>query len=320
MSEFNAVGVVGAGNYGMAIAQCFSKKVLDVLLISNLEASLDGLNERLRNITSNSECRLADNIGYTDDFSRAGGCALIFIAVPAAAVADVCRQIRDFGIDAPLVICSKGFDGKNGRLLSAVVEEMLPNQFLVLSGPSFAGEIARGLPAAVNVAGKDHELSERVAVSLSSDSFKIKPIDDYIGLQVSGAMKNALAVGCGILSGLNLGESAVAQFIVNGFREMGELALALGGRRESFWEVGGLGDVVLTCTSRQSRNIALGKHLAVGGDLDSAAGCLAEGVFTIKAVPVIEKKNGVKLPLFSELHSVVYGNRDLRKFSVAVLK
>jgi glycerol-3-phosphate dehydrogenase (NAD(P)+) len=320
MSIFNRIGIVGAGSYGTAIGQCFSKRVEDVLLISNLKVSLDELNQLLQKVTSIPECRLNANIDCTNDFSRACGCDVIFIATPASAVVDVCHEIRRYEVDTPVIICSKGFDAENGRLLGAIIEEMLENPFLVFSGPSFAGEIAGGLPAAVNIAGKDRRLSQNVAASLSSKFFRIKPIDDYIGLQVAGAMKNALAVGCGILSGLNLGESAVAQFIVDGFHEMMELAVALGGRRESFFELGGLGDVVLTCTSCRSRNITLGKHLAADGNLKDCADCLAEGAFTIKAIPIIEEKNRLKLPLFSALYSIVYGSMDLQKFVATVFE
>lgn len=306
--------MVGAGSYGLAITQCFSKKVQEVILIGNGATSRKEVDQLYSSSLAPGDV-LGANVSYVNDFDRVRECELIFIAVPAAAALDVCGKIREANAQAPVVSCSKGFDLVNGRLLSTAMEEVLTNEIVIFSGPSFACEVARGLPAGVNIAGKNRSLTQEISQALSSDSFRIEPLDDYVSLQVAGAMKNALAVGCGIVSGLKYGESGVALLIVDGLKEMVTLSAALGGRQESFHELCGVGDVVLTCTSKQSRNVIFGEYIASGGGIDHWNGNLAEGAFTIGAIPLLEKNSSLKLPLFSELHEVVYARRPFGYFS-----
>jgi glycerol-3-phosphate dehydrogenase (NAD(P)+) len=306
MFSFNKVGVIGAGSYGTALAQCFSKRAKEVLLVSDTKVITSNINTLHMNLKALCGASLNMNISCTDDFSEIRDGDIIFIAVPVSAVLLVCQQIKESRIRAPIVLCSKGFDIENARLQSDLFEEILDNDYAVLSGPSFASEIAQGLPAEVNIASKNHELSNRIAESLSSEMFKMEVIDDYIGLQVAGALKNVLAIGCGILSGLKLGNSAIAKLIVNGLQEMADLAVPLGGKKETFLRLGGIGDTVLTCTSRQSRNILFGEHLAAGGGVDNWHGPLAEGVFAAKVIPPLEKKHGVNLKIFSEIYRAIH--------------
>ncbi|MDR2267888.1 MAG: NAD(P)H-dependent glycerol-3-phosphate dehydrogenase [Holosporaceae bacterium] len=314
MRVFSKIGVVGAGSYGLAITQYFSRKVQEVILIGNGVTSREEV-DQLYSSTIVSGETLRANVSYVNDFCRAQECELIFIAVPAAAVLDVCEKIREADVKAPIVSCSKGFDMANGRLLSVSMEKILTNDIIIFSGPSFASEVARGLPAGVNIAGKNRELAQEISLAFSSDSFRIETLNDYISLQVAGAMKNALAVGCGIVSGLKYGESGIALLIVDGLKEMIALSMSLGGRQESFFELCGVGDVVLTCTSKQSRNVIFGEYIAGGGDMNNRNGNLAEGTFTIGAIPLLEKNSNVKLPLFSELHKVVYERKSFCYFS-----
>ncbi|MDR2158219.1 MAG: NAD(P)-dependent glycerol-3-phosphate dehydrogenase [Holosporaceae bacterium] len=306
MFSFNKIGIIGAGSYGTAIAQCFSKKAEEVLLVSDVKVIAANINKLHMNLKALCGASLSVNVACTNNFSEVNDSDIIFIAVPMAAVSLVCRQIKESRIKTPIVLCSKGFDIENARLQSDLFEEILDNDYAVLSGPSFASEIAQGLPAEVNIASKNNELSNRVALSLSSEMFKMEVIDDYIGLQVAGALKNVLAIGCGILSGLKLGNSAIAKLIVNGLHEMAQLAVSLGGKKETFSKLGGIGDTVLTCTSRQSRNILFGEHLAGGGSIDNWNGPLAEGVFAAKIIPIFEQKYDISLKILSEIHRVVY--------------
>ncbi|MDR1375366.1 MAG: NAD(P)H-dependent glycerol-3-phosphate dehydrogenase [Holosporaceae bacterium] len=314
MRVFSKIGVIGAGSYGLAIAQCFSKKINEVILIGNGATSRDAVNQLYSNVIAPGNA-LGSNVVYVNELSDAQECELIFIAVPAAAVPDVCKKIREANIKAPVVSCSKGFDLVNGRLLSVAMEEILSNEIIIFSGPSFASEVARGLPAGVNIAGKNRELAQKISRALSSDFFRIEPLDDYVSLQVAGAMKNALAVGCGIVSGLKYGESGIALLMVDGLKEMMTLSAAWGGLRESFFELCGVGDMVLTCTSQQSRNVIFGEYIAAGGYIDHWKGKLAEGAFTIGAISLLEKNSGIKLPLFSELREVVYAHKSFCYFS-----
>ncbi|MDR0556030.1 MAG: NAD(P)H-dependent glycerol-3-phosphate dehydrogenase [Holosporaceae bacterium] len=301
------IGIVGAGNYGTAIAQCFSRKAEEVLLISIEDAVTTNIEKLRMNMKSLPGVLLNPNISCSSVFSRIQCCDVVFLAVPLAAVASVCRQIKDNGaISSPVILCSKGFDVENGRLQSDLFEDVLGNDYAIFSGPSFAREIAQGLPAGVNIASKKCELAMNVAESLSSEMFKIEAIDDPVGLQVAGALKNVLAIGCGILSGLKLGNSAIAKLITEGLGEMSAMAIALGGKGETISKLGGVGDTVLTCTSRQSRNVLFGEYLAADGDRDEWTGPLVEGAFASRAIPAFCRKLHLDLGIFSCIHSIIY--------------
>jgi glycerol-3-phosphate dehydrogenase (NAD(P)+) len=319
VTSLKKVGIVGAGCYGTAIAQCFSKKANEILLVSNLKAIASPINKLSMNLGALPGVSLSSNIVCTDIFPQIRGCYVIFLALPVSAVSAVCRQIKEHEIKAPVVLCSKGFDVENGRLQSDLFEEILDNDYAIFSGPSFAHEIARGLPAGVNVASKNTELSKCISESLSSPMFKIEVIDDYIGLQVAGALKNVLAIGCGIFSGLKLGNSAIAKLIVDGLREMSELAVALGGKLETFSALGGVGDTILTCTSRQSRNVLFGEHLAAGGCLDDWNGALAEGAFTSKAIPLFERSHNLSMKIFSGIYWIIHKKKNLSEAITEIL-
>ncbi|MDR2724349.1 MAG: NAD(P)H-dependent glycerol-3-phosphate dehydrogenase [Holosporaceae bacterium] len=305
------IGIIGAGCYGTAIAQCFSRRAKEILLISRSKTVASAINELHMNPQAFPEITLAPNIICSDVFFRIQDCNVIFFALPVAAVLAVCKQIKEYEIKAPLILCSKGFDVENCQLQSDLVEEILDNSYAILSGPSFAHEIARWLSAGVNIASKNAELSRHISESLSSATFKIEVVDDYIGLQVAGALKNVLAIGCGVFSGLKLGGSAITKLIVDGLHEMADFAVAMGGKKETFFELGGIGDTILTCNSRQSRNVLFGEHLASGGHPDNWTGALAEGVFTAKAIPLFMQKYNLSLKIFPEIYRMIYERRNL---------
>ncbi|MDR2646472.1 MAG: NAD(P)H-dependent glycerol-3-phosphate dehydrogenase [Holosporaceae bacterium] len=311
MISLEKIGIVGAGCYGTAIAQCFSRKAKEILLVSDSKTTASSINKLHMNLSALPGIPLNSNISCTDIFSEIQSCSIVFFALPVSSVLLVCKQIREYEIKAPLVLCSKGFDVENGRLQSDTVEEILGNSYAVLSGPSFAHEIARGLPAGVNIAGKNMKLSRHIAECLSIPTFKIEAIDDYIGLQVAGALKNVLAIGCGVLSGLKFGNSAISKLIVDGLREMAELSNVLGGKKETVFELGGIGDVILTCTSQQSRNVLFGEHLATGGHLKNWTGALAEGISSAKAIPIFERNYNISMKIFSEIYKAIHESKNL---------
>ncbi|MDR1333777.1 MAG: NAD(P)H-dependent glycerol-3-phosphate dehydrogenase, partial [Holosporaceae bacterium] len=313
MISFEKVGVIGAGSYGTAIAQCFSRKAKEVLLVSDNEDVSVLINELHMNPNFIPGVLLSENISCTCSFSQIKNSDIIFVAVPVSAIVSVFQQIKQRGITVPIVLCSKGFCIENGSLQSTVFEEILDNEYAIFSGPSFAHEISRGLPAGVNIAGKNYELSVRVAECLASKMFHIEPINDHIGLQVAGALKNVLAIGCGIFLKLNFGNSAVAKLMVDGLREMSELAVALGGQQSTIYGLGGIGDAILTCTSRQSRNILFGEHLASGGTIDNWCGPLAEGVFAASVIPMLEQNHDINLKIFSQIHKIIHEKKNVMK-------
>ncbi|MDR2107324.1 MAG: NAD(P)H-dependent glycerol-3-phosphate dehydrogenase [Holosporaceae bacterium] len=311
MVSYNKIGIVGAGCYGTAIARCFSSKAKEILLVSDVKIITSLINKFHANIKALCGTALSANVSCTDRFSDICDVDIVFVTVPTAATAKVFAQMAEYKIKAPAVLCSKGFDIENGCLQSDLFEKISGKNYAVFSGPSFAEEIADGLPAEVNIASPNGELSRKIAESLSSFVFKITPLDDYRGLQTIGALKNVLAVGCGIFSGLKLGNSAVARLITDGLKEAAKLIVLLGGKETTLAEAGGIGDVILTCAGRKSRNILFGEHLAAGGNVASWNGPLAEGASAAKMIPIFERKYDVRLKVFSGIYKAIYENRCL---------
>lgn len=305
--SYKKIGLIGAGCYGTAIAQSISERTDEILLITDSEAIKADINDlHISKVLGNAP--LNANISCDMDYSTIKDAEIIFITVPVGAVTTVCNLIKQNEIKAPVILCSKGVDTEDARLISEMVSDIIDNELFVFSGPSFATEAVRGLPFGVNLAGKNTDLTRKIAKQLSSTNCTIKPISDYIGLQVSGAFKNILAIGCGMKRGAKLGNNAIAKFIVEGIEEMATLAVAIGGKKDTFFELGGIGDIILTCTGAQSRNGLFGEYLANGGTLDSWKGALAEGAFAAKAIPLFAEKYRVKFQIFEEIYRAIYNN------------
>lgn len=297
------IGIIGGGCYGTALAQCFSRVGDRVLVAEKNSEIVKSVNDLRENTVSLPGIRLNDNIFYTTNEKALNDSEVIFIVVPTNFVSSACEQLEGFG--GTVILCSKGFDLENRRLLSDLVAEQLPNELFVLSGPSFSSEIARDLPAKVNLAGDDFDRCSKLAKKLSSKNFKIEPIPDMVGLQVAAALKNVLAIGCGILYGRNLGQNAIAQFIVKGIQEMEQISEFLGGRAETFSKVGALGDIILTCSSLQSRNMSFGKFIAEGGSLEDWNGQLAEGIFSSKFIANLKYSGKILYRIYQVIHGQI---------------
>ncbi len=308
------IGIIGGGCYGTALAECFSRVSNEVLVVEKNPQIIDSVNRNHENSVSLPGISLGKNIVYTSDENELNDAEIIFLAVPTNFIKSACECVKNPA--TPVILCSKGFDLENERLLSDLVEDQLSNDIFVLSGPSFAAEIAKNLPATVNLAGKNFEKCVEISTKLSSKNFKLEPIEDMIGLQVAGALKNVLAIGCGILHGKNLGQSAAARFMVEGIQEMTQIAESLGGCAETFSKIGALGDIILTCSSLQSRNMSFGKFLADGGSLKIWNGPLAEGIFAAKFIPNLR----CSAKIFQKIYQVIYGQITVDEFLESVFK
>lgn len=303
--SYGKIGFIGAGCYGTAIAQSISARADKIALITDSEEIKADINDaHVSKVLGNAP--LNTNLSCDMDYSAIKDAEIVFITVPVGAVTTVCNLIKKNEIKVPVILCSKGVDTENARLISEMVSDIIDNELFVFSGPSFASEVVRGLPFGVNLAGRNMDMATEISVRLSSPICTIKPIADYIGLQIAGAFKNILAIGCGMKRGAKLGNNAIAKFIVEGVEEMAALAIAMGGKKETFFELGGIGDIILTCTSEQSRNGAFGAHLACGGTLDSWNGPLAEGAFAAKIVPLFAEKYHIEFTVFEEIYRAIY--------------
>lgn len=229
-------------------------------------------------------------------------CNLLLVATTTAGLRPTLRQLTAAGNATPLVWLCKGFDGESDQLPHQIAAEELPATTLraVLSGPSFAAEVARGLPAALTLASHDPEFASRVALELHDSALRIYTSDDIIGVEVAGAVKNIMAIAAGISDGLGLGGNARAALITRGLAEITRLGLKLGGRLETFMGLAGAGDLVLTCTGDLSRNRSVGLKLAQGaalGQILRDLGHVAEGVYTARAVHRLARELGVDMPI-----------------------
>ena len=304
------IGVIGGGAWGTALSTVARANGHDVVLWARETDVVDAINGEHRNTLFLPEVELDPAIRATGDMAQAARAEVLLLVAPAQYLRAVCTELEphlESGV--PLVICTKGIERESCRLMSEVVAEVLPEAPLaVLSGPTFATEVAQGLPAAVTLACAESDLGRRLAEGLGSPAFRPYLSDDVVGAQIGGAVKNALAIACGIAHGRALGASAGAALLARGMAEMLRLAVAKGARPETLSGLSGLGDLVLTCMSEQSRNTSLGIALGQGASLDgvlSARNSVAEGVATADAVTLLARRLEVDMPICTAVDGIV---------------
>ena len=315
------IGVVGAGAWGTALAQLAGASGEPVTIWAREEEVARAINDRHENSVFLAGIALSPSISATTDAHGLDGCDALLIVAPAQYLGQVLASID---VDrSPLVLCAKGIEGSTGRLMSEVARDVHPKApIAVLSGPTFAHEVARGLPTAVTLACDDATLAQRLADRLASPSFRPYRSDDVIGAEIGGAVKNVVAIACGVVAGLGLGENARAALIARGFAEMTRFGVARGGRAETLAGLSGLGDLVLTCSSRQSRNFSLGFALAQGtpaGDVVGQGQTVAEGAFTAPVLALEAARLGVDMPVVAAVCGLIEGQVTARKAVEALM-
>ena len=306
------LAVIGAGAWGTALAIVASRAGLIPVLWARDPDVVAAVNVRHENRTYLPGIALDPAVAATDDVRAAVADAdAALLAVPAQFLRGVLaclRRVLPQGL--PLLHCAKGIEAGSLALMSQIGTEMLPaSPFAVLSGPSFAAEVARGLPTAVTVASADATLGESFTAALGSSRFRPYLSPDPIGAEIGGAVKNVVAIACGIVVGRGLGDNARAALITRGLAEMIRLGLAIGGRAETFAGLSGIGDLVLTCSAVQSRNYALGLALGLGQSLDDALGgrrSVVEGVATAAAVTGLAARFGIEMPISEAVDAVLH--------------
>ena len=316
--EFSSAGVIGAGAWGTALAQTAGCAGLDVLLQAREPEVVDSIRARRVNDTFLPDVVLGDRVQVTPDLADLADRDLILAVPPAQHLRGVMRAFAPhYRPGTPIILCAKGIERGSQKLMTQVLEEEIPGATVaVLSGPSFAADVARGLPTAVTLACEDAALGEALMTALSAPAFRPYLATDLIGAEAGGALKNVLAVGAGIVEGRNLGRSAHAALITRGFAEMTRLAVALGGRAETVAGLCGLGDLVLTCSSPMSRNMSLGLALGQGQTVEQAlAGkrSVAEGYESAPAVRDLAARLGVETPICEGVAAVLAGETTVEQ-------
>ena len=306
--------VLGAGSWGTALAILLARNGHDTLIWGRDEAVLAAIAERGSNDKYLPGPQVPDRLAVEPDFARAVESATnCLVAVPSHAF----RVIVDAFAATPaahrgMLWATKGLDPSSGRLLHEVAAERLPAgvPLGVLSGPTFAGEVARRLPTAVTLAATDAGFAAQWASRLANSRFRIYTGDDLVGVQIAGAVKNVLAIAAGIADGLGFGANARAALVARGLAEMVRFGEAAGGRTATFMGLAGLGDLVLTCTDDQSRNRKFGLALARGaspGEAAATVGQVVEGVETSARVMSLARRFGVEMPICEQVRDVVTG-------------
>ncbi len=316
MSSFKHAGVIGAGAWGTALAQVCARAGLRVTLQARETEVVESIVARRENTLFLPGVVLEPEIAAVADMAGLASCDLILAVAPAQHLRSALKALAPhLRSGVPVVLCAKGVEQGTLKLMSEVAAEVLPAAPLaVLSGPSFAGEVARGLPTAVTLACEDEALGRRIIEAIAIPAFRPYLAADMIGAEAGGAVKNVLAIACGIVEGKGLGRSAHAALITRGFAELTRLAMALGAKAETVAGLCGLGDLVLTCSSPQSRNMSVGLALGRGMTLQEAlAGKLsvAEGVASAPAVRDLAARLGVEMPICQAVAAILAGEAEV---------
>lgn len=315
-SAINKIGIVGGGAWGTALAVACAAAGREVVLWARESAVVEAINGEHRNTMFLPDAALDPAIRATSDFADVAAMDAVLLVAPAQFLRATAAELAAHWSDgAPAVICAKGIEQGSGALMSEVVAEALPQaRQAVLSGPTFAAEVAKGLPTAVTLACEDAELGSALVTALGTATFRPYLAHDIVGAEVGGAVKNVIAIGCGIVSGRSLGSNARAALITRGLAEIMRLGRSLGAQVETLMGLSGQGDLVLTCSSEQSRNMSLGAALGRGerlSDILSLRNSVAEGLSSAPAVVALAERLGVDMPISAAVNAILHEGADV---------
>ncbi len=306
MASFNSVAVIGAGAYGTALACAARRAGRDVTLFARSAAAVAQIkatrqNPKLPGIS------LDAGIGTTADMAEAARADIILLATPAQSLREAATALAPLlKASTPVVACAKGIERGTHKFMTEVIAEAIPDAIpAILSGPNFADDVARGLPTAVTLASKDEKLASALVQALGSATFRPYHTTDVRGVEIGGAAKNVLAIAAGIVVGRELGASALAALTTRGFSELARLGRACGARSETLAGLSGLGDLILSCASPQSRNFAFGIALGRGEQPDRSK--LAEGEFTAPVLIELAASQNVDMPVSNAVAAILGG-------------
>lgn len=315
----NEVGVIGAGAWGTALAVIAARVGNHVTLWSRNQTVLSTIEHSRVNEVYLPDVFVDPQIELTGNLQDLRGMDVILLAVPSQYIRTICIQLADLIKGAvPIIICAKGIEKGSLLFMHELVRSVLPdNPIALLSGPNFAHEAAKGLPTATTLACADTELGNQLQHAIGGKYFRPYLSDDLMGTAIGGAVKNVIAIACGMADGAGLGENAQAALMTRGLAEMQRLCLARGGRMETLMGLAGLGDLVLTCKSRSSRNYTLGynlgKGLPVGQAMQEQRRGVIEGVETAESIQQIASKQNLPMPICTGVYEVLRGEKTMKE-------
>lgn len=316
------IGIIGAGAWGTALAQVLRRAGQEVAIWAREPDVVAGINRDHQNNLFLPGIALDPAIRADGDIGTiVRDAEILLLAVPSQFLRAACRHVGRTGV--PVVICAKGIETGTAAPMSDIVAAELPGApIAVLSGPTFAAEVAAGLPTAVTLATRDPALGPSLVAALGTRNLRPYLTDDVIGAEIGGAVKNVLAIACGIVEGRRLGDNARAALITRGLAEMVRLAVAKGGRAETLMGLSGLGDLVLTCTATQSRNYSLGLALGRGRalkDILAERVSVAEGVDSAASAAVLAKRLGIDMPITDAVDAILHRGAPIDDVVAALL-
>ncbi len=307
------INIIGSGGWGTAVAIMLAKNGHDVLLWSYLKEESENLKKYRENKPFLPGIVLPDNISFTSDISECGEADLIITATPSHAIRSTAKALAPYVKEGQLILnISKGLEDKTYATLSQVLKEELPMcKIAVMSGPSHAEEVSRGIPTTNVVAAPTEVIANKIQDIMSGPAFRVYINTDMIGVELGGSLKNVIALSAGILDGMNLGDNTKAALMTRGIVEMSRLGVAMGAKSETFNGLSGIGDLIVTCTSMHSRNRRAGILIGQGKTCEEATNevkMVVEGVKTCKAAKELADKLGVEMPIVNETYKVLFEN------------
>jgi len=324
-APFTSIGVIGGGAWGTALASLCAANGVATTIWARETAVVSAINDRHENTEFLPGVPLPKTLRAAESLGMAADCEAILFVVPAQFARPVFAELRDAtgGRPVPVALCSKGIERNTGLLMTEILADVWPEAAAaVLSGPSFARDVAMGMPTAVTLAAADQQLGARWVATVGAPHFRPYLSDDLTGAELGGAVKNVLAIAAGVVEGKGLGESARAALIARGFAEFQRLGVALGAKRETMAGLSGLGDLILTASSPQSRNMSLGIELGKGRALADVLGernTVSEGVATAGAIHALALKAGAEAPICEAVAALVAGEKNADEIIAALL-
>ncbi|MDP7592844.1 MAG: NAD(P)H-dependent glycerol-3-phosphate dehydrogenase [Litorilituus sp.] len=317
MTTSAKITVLGAGSYGTALAICLARNGHQTLLWGRDASQVEDMANARENSKYLAGCSFPETLALTSDLIAAVQASEnILVVVPSHAFGDMLKQIKPaLKEDVRIAWATKGLDPQSGDLLQTVARDILGDELAlaVLSGPTFAKEMAAGLPTAISLSSTDKVFAFELSDLLHCEKcFRVYPNKDFIGVQLGGAVKNVIAIGAGMADGIGFGANARTALITRGLAEMTRLGMALGADSATFMGMAGLGDLVLTCTDNQSRNRRFGLALGQGTDVDKAMadiGQVVEGYRNTKEVRMLAQRVGVEMPIVEQVYQVLYQDK-----------
>ena len=311
--------MIGAGSWGIALSVVLSENGHDVVVWSIMEDEIKMLREHHEHVDKLPGVTLKESVTFTTDIRETiEGSDMLVLAVPSVFTRSTAKSMAPFVTDGQIVVCvAKGIEDETFKTITAVVEEEIPNaDAAVMCGPSHAEEVGIGLPTTVVAGAKTKETAEKIQDMFMNDTFRVYTSPDILGMELGGSLKNVIALAAGMIDGLGYGDNTKAALITRGISEISRLAIKMGARPETLSGLTGIGDLIVTCESKHSRNRKAGMLMGQGYTMEEATKevkMVVEGIYSAKAALALGKKYGVELPIIEEVNAVLFHNKPVKE-------